>query len=272
VVAEYRRLETSRAAAPGCWAVGAVLAARERLRWPHLDAVLRSVDRLNRGVASRLLLGIENRFHPHKIRCTLAGLLQEFRGGAVRYWHDGPRANHQRQRHRTAEAWSEAFGPGGCTHLYDTAGQDPRAGMGSDFTAILRHLPADYQDPRDARASARERWRHGLPWGTAAVNAPPGALPLRVAGIFPRRRQRRVLHGGKVAGRTPSKKPDPLVVRVKFFVVGLGLLILAWSLAFMAVEHRSFVDRLLHLRHGDHRRVRRHSPRHAGKMMAIPII
>jgi len=76
---------------------------------------------------------------------------------------------------------------------------------------------------------------------------------------------------GKVAVR---KKADPLVVRVKFFIVALALLIFAWSLAFMAVERRSFVDAIYYtfvtvttVGYGDI-----HPESTAGKMLAILII
>jgi hypothetical protein len=77
--------------------------------------------------------------------------------------------------------------------------------------------------------------------------------------------------GGQVAIR---KKTDPLVVRLRFFIVALGLLILTWSLAFMAVERRSFVDAIYYtfvtvttVGYGDI-----HPESTAGKMMAILII
>jgi len=77
--------------------------------------------------------------------------------------------------------------------------------------------------------------------------------------------------GGQVAIR---KKADPLVVRLRFFIVALGLLILTWSLAFMAVERRSFVDAIYYtfvtvttVGYGDI-----HPESTAGKMMAILII
>lgn len=76
---------------------------------------------------------------------------------------------------------------------------------------------------------------------------------------------------GTVAVR---RKADPLAVRIQFFVVALALLILAWSLAFMAVEGRSFVDAIYYtfvtvttVGYGDI-----HPVSTAGKMMAILII
>jgi voltage-gated potassium channel len=45
--------------------------------------------------------------------------------------------------------------------------------------------------------------------------------------------------GTRVTGRS---RTDRLVVRLRFFLVALVLLILAWSLAFMAVERHTFID------------------------------
>jgi sugar phosphate isomerase/epimerase len=128
-----------------------VLAERERLGAPHLDAVLRSLDRLNREAVRRgLLLGVENRYHPHEIplREEIGTILDEFAGGAVRYWHDvGHALNLQRLGLTTQRELLEAYGPRlAGTHLHDIrAGRDHLApGTGeADFAEILRHLPAD---------------------------------------------------------------------------------------------------------------------------------
>ena len=153
LLAEYRRLES--VAGPPTpellESVAAVLTARERLRVPHLEAVLRSVDRLNREAQRRgLLLGIENRFHPHEIPLhdEVGLILREFDGGAVRYWHDvGHALNHQRLGIGTQDSWLEAYGTRlAGTHLHDIrGGQDHLApGTGeADFAAILRHLPPE---------------------------------------------------------------------------------------------------------------------------------
>jgi hypothetical protein len=70
------------------------------------------------------------------------------------------------------------------------------------------------------------------------------------------------------------KKSDHLVVRLKFFVSALVLLILFWTLAFMAVEQRNFTDALYYtmvtvttVGYGDI-----HPESTTGKMMAILII
>lgn len=70
------------------------------------------------------------------------------------------------------------------------------------------------------------------------------------------------------------RKSDPLVVRLKIFLAALLLLILGWSLAFMAVEGRGFTDALYYtivtvttVGYGDI-----HPESTSGKMMAILII
>ena len=153
LLAEYRRLESDEGPATPelLAAVAAVLAARERLRGPHVDAVLRGVDRLNREALRRgLLLGIENRYNPHEIPLhDEAGLiLREFDGGAVRYWHDvGHALHHQRLGIGTQDAWLEAYGTRlAGTHLHDIRGGRDHLAPGTgeaDFKAILSHLPKD---------------------------------------------------------------------------------------------------------------------------------
>lgn len=153
LLAEYRRLEGAEGEpTPELRAaVAAVLAARERLRAPHVDAVLGSLDRLNREALGRgLLLGIENRFHPHEmpLHDEVGLLLREFRGGAVRYWHDvGHALNHQRLGIGTQDAWLEAYGTEiAGTHLHDISGGRDHLAPGTgeaDFAAILRRLPAE---------------------------------------------------------------------------------------------------------------------------------
>jgi sugar phosphate isomerase/epimerase len=153
LLAEYRRLQSDdEPPTPELLAaVAAVLAERERLRRPQLDAVLRSLDRLNREAVRRgLLLGVENRYHPHEIPLPdeIGTILREFAGGAVRYWHDvGHALNLQRLGVTTQQALLEAYGPQlAGTHLHDIrCGRDHLApGTGeADFAQLLRHLPAD---------------------------------------------------------------------------------------------------------------------------------
>jgi sugar phosphate isomerase/epimerase len=57
----------------------------------HLDAVLFSLDRLNNeAVKKGVLLCIENRYHFHEIPDfkEIGTILNAFKGGNVRYWHD----------------------------------------------------------------------------------------------------------------------------------------------------------------------------------------
>jgi len=177
LVEEYRRLEgLPGPAAPELReAVAAVLAERERLRGPHLEAVRRSVDRLNREAHRRgLLLGVENRYHPHEIPLhdEVGLLLKEFAGGAVRYWHDvGHALNHQRLGIASQQAWLEAYGAQiAGTHLHDIDGGRDHLAPGTgeaDFAAILRHLPADAikileirpSVPREELLAARDQLR-----------------------------------------------------------------------------------------------------------------
>jgi sugar phosphate isomerase/epimerase len=176
-LAEYRRLESAEGPATPelIEAVAAVRASRERLRGPHLDAVLRSVERLNREALRRgLLLGVENRFHPHEIPLhdEMGAILREFAGGAVRYWHDvGHALNHQRLGLATQDSWLEAYGAQlAGTHLHDISGGRDHLAPGTgeaDFAAILSHLPAGAIKilevrstvPREELLAARDRLR-----------------------------------------------------------------------------------------------------------------
>jgi sugar phosphate isomerase/epimerase len=57
----------------------------------NLDAVLRSLDRLNREAEKNgVFLGLENRYNFHEIPNfeEIGRILKEFEGGNLRYWHD----------------------------------------------------------------------------------------------------------------------------------------------------------------------------------------
>ena len=73
---------------------------RETKRGKNLDAVLFSLERLNReAVRLGVYLGIENRYHFHEIPNfeEIGTILREFEGGKVRYWHDVGHAAVQEQ-------------------------------------------------------------------------------------------------------------------------------------------------------------------------------
>ena len=64
---------------------------RESKKQKYLDAVLKSLSELNKFAQERgLLLGVENRFYSHEIPDfeEIGIIFEEFKGGAVRYWHD----------------------------------------------------------------------------------------------------------------------------------------------------------------------------------------
>lgn len=64
---------------------------RENNKQEYLDAVLRSLSELNKAAQERgILLGVENRFYSHEIPDfeEIGIILEEFKGGAVGYWHD----------------------------------------------------------------------------------------------------------------------------------------------------------------------------------------
>ncbi|MDY6951784.1 MAG: sugar phosphate isomerase/epimerase [Thermodesulfobacteriota bacterium] len=64
---------------------------RDMTRQKNLDAVLFSLERLNREAEEKgVLLGLENRYHFYEIPNgeEVGTILREFEGGSVRYWHD----------------------------------------------------------------------------------------------------------------------------------------------------------------------------------------
>lgn len=152
-------------------AAGPVCAARERLAAPCLEAALRSLERLNREAGRLgLLIGVENRYNPHEIPSLeeTAVILGEFRGGAVRAWHDVGHALYQESLGLVPRgAWLEAFAPHlAGAHLHDIRGARDHLAPGTgeaDFAAILARLPPDAVRIMEIRPSVpREELLAGL--------------------------------------------------------------------------------------------------------------
>lgn len=78
----------------------AKMVERHRKASPHLQALLRTMDRIhNEAVKRGVYIGVENRYHYHQIPfgTEFELLFDEFRGGHLRYWHD---CGHAELNHR----------------------------------------------------------------------------------------------------------------------------------------------------------------------------
>ena len=117
---------------------------REARHRKNLDAVLLSLDQLNREAEQRgVLLGIENRYHFHEIPNfeEIGTILKEFEGGNVGYWHDvGHAAVHENlgicRQKDLLDAYSEKLIG---MHLHDARGLDDHFSPGQgqiDYTEI----------------------------------------------------------------------------------------------------------------------------------------
>lgn len=76
------------------------LAERSSKAEPHLQALLRTLDRIHTEAVKRgVYIGVENRYHYHQIPFgdEFDLLFAEFRGGHLRYWHD---CGHAELNHR----------------------------------------------------------------------------------------------------------------------------------------------------------------------------
>jgi sugar phosphate isomerase/epimerase len=121
---------------------------RRSMHQQHLDAVLFSLDTLNKEAEQKgLLLGIENRYHLHEIPDfdEIETILEQFHGGNIRYWHDAGHAFAQESMGIISQkdlltAYSEMLIG---VHLHDAEGlNDHRApGQGEvDFDQIKSFL------------------------------------------------------------------------------------------------------------------------------------
>jgi len=101
----------------------------------HLDAVLFCLDTLNREAEKReVFLAVENRCHLHEIPDLeeIGIILNEFRGGHIRYWHDVGHARAQEnmgilRQKDLLEAYSEMLIG---IHLHDVRGLDDHLAPG----------------------------------------------------------------------------------------------------------------------------------------------
>ena len=114
----------------------------------HFDAVLRSLDVLNREAEKKgIILGVENRYHFHEIPNfeEIGIILREYRGGNIGYWHDVGHATAQENMGLTLQsdlldAYSDHLVG---MHLHDAKGLDDHLAPGSgdvDFKKILSFL------------------------------------------------------------------------------------------------------------------------------------
>lgn len=145
---------------------------RTSLRQPNLDAVLFSLERINKEAERRsVLVGLENRLHFHEIPdlWEIGFILETFAGGNLHYWHDVGHARIQeklgilRQRELLERYSSQMIG----IHLHDVRDlKDHHApGQGDvDFkevarcagSGLLRILEVQASAPRREILEARE--------------------------------------------------------------------------------------------------------------------
>jgi sugar phosphate isomerase/epimerase len=121
---------------------------RLQARQKHLDAVLHSLEALNRE-ADRygVFLGIENRYHFNEIPSfeEIGIILEYFKGGRVRYWHDTGHARAQENMGVCQEqAYLRAYAPFMAgIHLHDIRGFEDHLAPGQgdiDFNHIAPFL------------------------------------------------------------------------------------------------------------------------------------
>jgi len=126
-----------------------ILAERARNAGPYVDAVTRSVDRLNKeAVALGVDIGCENRYYLREIPDfrEAGALLDRFEGGRVRYWHDAGHAHmHEVLGVRPQVSWLKAYGDRTAgIHLHDAVGYSDHKPPGTGdvpFAELARYLP-----------------------------------------------------------------------------------------------------------------------------------
>ena len=136
---------------------------RSRLRDPHLDALLFSLERIvKRAEQLGVIVGIENRYYFQEIPDVeeIGIILEQFRGGPIGYWHDTGHAavfealgivRHEALLQRYA---THLVG----THLHDALGIDDHKPTGQgeiDFEMVSRYLPEGAIKIMEIHPSAR---------------------------------------------------------------------------------------------------------------------
>jgi sugar phosphate isomerase/epimerase len=128
--------------------IGGQKRAKKASHQKHLDAVLSSLDTLSKEAERRdVLLGIENRYHYHEMPDfdEIGVILEKFRGGNVRYWHDVGHAGAQenmgfvRQKDLLDNYSDNMVG----IHLHDFRGLDDHFAPGHgemNFVDLKPHL------------------------------------------------------------------------------------------------------------------------------------
>lgn len=146
-------------------AVAELRSVRDSLRQPNLDAVLFSLEKINKEAERRsVLVGIENRLHFHEIPdlWEIGFILDTFAGGNLRYWHDVGHAGVQeklgilRQRELLERYSDQLVG----LHLHDVRDLEDHHAPGRgdvDFREVAGCMAAQAVQILEVRSSV-PRW------------------------------------------------------------------------------------------------------------------
>jgi sugar phosphate isomerase/epimerase len=136
---------------------------RNRLRNPHLDALLFSLERLvKRAEQLGVTLGIENRYYFQEMPDMeeIGIILEQFRGGPIGYWHDtGHAAVFETLGILKHEELLQTYAPHMVgVHLHDALKLDDHKPPGQgeiDFEMVKRYLPEGAIKIMEIQPSAR---------------------------------------------------------------------------------------------------------------------